>query len=260
MLFNLTDNAIKFTDRGEVRLRLESEPADEDRVRLTCTVSDTGIGIAADQMEQVFESFHQVDGSNTRRHGGSGLGLAIARQLVEMMGGELTVASTPGKGSTFTVRVTLHRRPDGPAVEPLPATTVPAGDQTAGCRRVLLAEDNEDNAEVTRAILARLDSDITVTTDGPTAVNLALTQPFDLILMDCQLPGINGVEAATRIKAGLGADRRVPIIALTANATVEQRERCRVAGMDDFLPKPFSQEQLCGLIERWLPRDRCAGS
>ncbi len=263
VITNLVGNAIKFTAAGEVSVRLQSWAADAATKGLMITVTDSGIGMAPQVQARLFKPFAQADGSTTRQFGGTGLGLAIARELVSLMGGDISLDSTPGKGSTFEVRVAL---PHATLAEPRFAQPQATAHSTrivsfTGCS-VLLAEDNPVNRDVAEAILARFGVDILVATNGAEAVEMVARHDCDLVLMDCQMPQIDGFEATRTIRqteatlrqqqAVAGDWRRLPIIALTANAMKGDRERCLAAGMDDYLAKPFSAQQLGDVLARWL--------
>ena len=260
ILTNLANNAIKFTDCGEVRLGVAAEDG-----TLCFTVSDTGIGIAADKLGSLFQPFSQVDDSFTRRYGGTGLGLAISRQLLQLMGGEITVDSVPGQGSTFRCRL--------PAI---PAELPPAGfagDDSAGeaagsapetpvaerateaaaVRPILLVDDNRINRKVVRTLLEKHGHTVAEAENGEEALALLEHRACSLILMDCQMPVMDGY-TATRLLRAREAERQqphLPVIALTAAAFDNDREQCALAGMDDFLSKPVVADQLLAAIARW---------
>jgi signal transduction histidine kinase/FixJ family two-component response regulator len=254
---NLLGNAIKFTAEGEICLRARLASTQADRAVFRFEVEDSGIGIRSDVIPRLFESFTQSDSTITRQYGGTGLGLAIVRRLCHLMGGECGVTSTYGKGSCFWFTLTLQRD-QAPRAELRTGTyrNLPAArDLAASDRRlhVLLAEDNIVNQEVAKSLLAVLACDCTVADNGQRVVELiGAPHEFDLILMDCQMPEMDGYEATRRVRElEAGSSRRLPIIALTANAMVGDREQCLAAGMDDFLSKPFQLHQLAGMIERW---------
>jgi signal transduction histidine kinase/HPt (histidine-containing phosphotransfer) domain-containing protein/ActR/RegA family two-component response regulator len=263
---NLLGNAIKFTERGEVMLRLEVAGRQEDRVHLVLTVRDSGIGIPLAAQVHIFEHFRQADGSTTRRYGGTGLGLAICRSLVGMMGGTISVDSTPGQGAAFTVRLALAhgRLPAVPPGAPWRAKALPGSTQAVGGGlpqklrgRVLLAEDNESNQVVARAQLERIGLEVIVVGDGQQALDVLASEPVDLVLMDCQMPVLDGYSATEALRRReAGSDRRMPVIALTANAMKGDRERCQAAGMDEYLAKPYGGDELLALLARWLPAER----
>jgi len=255
MLVNLLGNAFKFTERGTVCLRAELEPGAEEMV-LHMAVSDSGIGIPADKLEEIFASFAQVDGSVSRKYGGTGLGLAITRRLAEMMGGGVWAESTPGQGSTFHFRVQLMRA-DAAGLEPaaprLPAT-LPLG---AGLR-ILLAEDHPVNQILARKILQKRGHMVTVAGNGREALAALAAERFDLVLMDIQMPELDGLEATRLIRAGTDPriDREIPIIALTAHAMAGDRERLLAAGMSDYLGKPLDAALLIQTVEGLGDEDR----
>jgi CheY-like chemotaxis protein len=250
VLTNLVGNAIKFTDSGAVSVsvgRLDGQ-------RLRFAVQDTGIGLAPGEGARIFDAFAQVDVSHSRRHGGTGLGLAISRQIIALMGGGIGVDSTLGQGSTFWFEV-----PFQPARQAL-ANQAPDPLGTTAPRlhgHVLVVEDNEVNQLVAQGFLESFGLQISLAENGLRAVEIVARQRFDLVLMDCQMPELDGFEATQRIRArehalGTGAGAAVPIIALTANAFEGERERCFSAGMNDFIPKPFTQAELHSVLARWL--------
>ena len=239
-LLNLIGNAVKFTDKGAVRVSLGADSRGKQRF----AVKDTGIGIAPERQAKIFERFTQADTSVVRRFGGSGLGLAISRSIVEAMGGQIGVFSTEGAGSTFWFTVDL---PEAPTLGWIEATV----QADAGCSgaRVLLVDDNVGNCELFRALLEQPCVDVTCASSGPEGIALVRTTPFDVVFMDVQMPGMDGLEATRRIRA-LGFDA-LPIVALTANVLVAQIEKCKQAGMNDHLGKPFGSKDLLASIARW---------
>ncbi len=244
VLLNLVGNAVKFTDTGKVALRCEVSPGPApDRYRVRLTVSDTGVGISAEQQETIFEPFVQADQGTARRFGGSGLGLSIVTQLVKAMDGKLSLDSEPGRGTTVTVDLLLA---PGPKVEAKPEATPAVPKRSL---RLLLVEDNPINQQVVRLMLAQWDCEVEVASDGFEAVRMVLEEShrFDLVLMDCQMPGMDGMEATRRIRAG---GSTVPIVALTANATPSDRAMCLAAGMDDFTTKPIRLDALQSVLVR----------
>jgi two-component system, sensor histidine kinase len=255
VLVNLLGNAVKFTEQGEVRVSVSAERRAGGRVALRLGVRDTGIGIAADKQERIFGAFIQADGSTTRKFGGTGLGLAISNRLVALMGGRIAVESAPGAGSLFhfTVDLGVH---DGPVHdEETSAVTTPRVVATARPGlRVLLAEDNAVNQRVAQRFLERLGHTVTVANDGREAVECWRGQPFDLVLMDVQMPEMDGFEAVAAIRAAERASGlRTPVVALTAHAMSGDRERCLAAGMDGYLTKPVRLAQLVAAIDDVLP-------
>jgi CheY-like chemotaxis protein len=256
VLVNLVSNAVKFTERGEVTVSIEpaaAPGATPGGASVRFTVRDTGIGIPADKQRAIFEPFTQADGSTSRRYGGTGLGLTISRRLVEMMGGRLEVASEPGHGAAFSFELPfdLHTAvvPAGsPAAEQVPPRPHSV---TARPLTVLVAEDNPVNQRLATAILRRRGHQVVLAADGLKAVELARTSPVDVILMDVQMPGMNGFEATAALRATeAGGARHTPIVALTAHALNGDRERCLEAGMDDYVTKPLQADRLIEIVER----------
>lgn len=254
VLVNFFGNAVKFTERGQIRLSaaVESEGADDWLLRFE--VEDTGIGIDENAQLQLFESFGQADGSMTRRHGGTGLGLAINRRLAELMGGGVGVESRPGVGSRFWVTVRLGKAEAATAAESasdwLDSATPPTAELPPA--RLLLAEDNPINQEVAVALLQDLGMRVDVADNGAQAVELARHNGYDLILMDVQMPLLDGLEATRAIRA-LPAHAATPILAMTANAFAEDRAQCMAAGMNDHLGKPVEPRMLAAMLHKWLP-------
>jgi len=248
ILVNLIGNAIKFTEVGSVQIDAHWQVLDHQLIWLTCTVRDTGIGISAERLENMFVAFQQADSSISRRYGGTGLGLPIARTLAERMGGTLQAESHEGKGSLFTLQIplALSQRSATPLREPR------LGDDAQGVgKRVLLVEDNPVNQTVIEAMLRSLGCVVCVVGDGAQAIHEVGQQPFDAVLMDCRLPIVDGYEATRRIRQ-LPEHARLPIIALTANALLGDREACLHAGMNDYLAKPFKRTDLKQILQRWL--------
>lgn len=253
ILINLLANAVKFTEKGSVCMSVDTDgdsfSVTDDQIRLLFKVTDTGIGIPDEKVDQVFESFTQADDSLGRRFGGSGLGLAISRQLATMMQGELTVESLEGNGSTFTFEVVLGRiRNTRPPNSNYSASALINKD-TNGKLRVLIADDNEANRRVLGKLLLRLGHDVVEAIDGERAVALCAEKRPDVILMDVQMPVLNGLEAAARIRQA--GNHNVPIIALTAHCMHEDRVRCEAAGMTDYLGKPFDPRKLIELLNQY---------
>ncbi len=237
VLVNLVDNALKFTERGRVRLAVESEGRKGYIARLRFSVRDTGIGIPGENLKGIFDKFTQVDSSASRRYAGCGLGLAISKQLVELMGGELQVASRLGQGSEFffVLDFSVVESPceDEPFPEERTEKSVPTG------LKVLVAEDNDVSQEVALTILGRLGCEIELAADGRQAVEMAARVEYDAIFMDCQMPGIDGFDAVKKIRRHeAGSSRHVHVIAMTAHSLEEDSDRCLAAGMDDFIAKP----------------------
>jgi signal transduction histidine kinase/ActR/RegA family two-component response regulator len=255
ILLNLAGNALKFTEHGSITLgtrRLEDNPHD---VLLRIEVADTGIGISVEDQKRLFIAFEQADGSMTRKYGGTGLGLAITKRLVKMMGGEIGVESTLGQGSTFWFTVRLGKSND--AVLPVPTFTGKTADKRlldeyAGTR-ILLAEDEPINQEVSRGLLEDAGLVVDLAEDGQQALELAKQNTYALILMDMQMPQLNGVEATMAIRALPNYDQ-IPILAMTANAFDEDRQVCLDAGMNDYITKPVDPDVLYNTLLGWLKR------
>ena len=247
VLFNLIGNAVKFTERGGVSVLTSQAMIGADRVELHLAVRDTGIGIDAHALPRLFERFTQADSSTARRFGGSGLGLALSRDIVNLMGGHISVETDAGIGSTFHVVVpmALGQRAQLDAQDSI--ADIPA-DMLA--LNVLVAEDNEVNQLVIEATLKQLGHRCEVVSDGRAAVRRVAEKHFDVVLMDIQMPELDGVAAAREIRRLNGAAARVPIIALTANAMAQDRDAYLAAGMDDYVSKPISSRQLAKVIER----------
>lgn len=253
ILVNLIGNALKFTEQGGIRVICRWQPLAHDVLWLSCAVHDSGIGIPAERLEHMFSAFQQADNSISRRYGGTGLGLTIARTLAECMGGTLKAESQINHGSVFTLELPLpylsqrtprfiqsnERLPDGSG------------------ELILLVEDNPVNQTVTEAMLRSLGYRVQLAADGALAVQSATRQSFDLILMDCRLPRMDGYEACQRIRQ-LPQCAETPIVALTANALQGDRERCLDAGMNDYLSKPFKRAELQQVLQRWLRRREIA--
>ncbi len=248
VLLNLTGNAIKFTSEGRIDVTVSLLAREGRSARLRFGIRDTGIGIDPATQRKLFSAFSQGDSSTSRRFGGTGLGLAISQRLVEHMGGKIRVESTPGKGSEFHFDLVFAISADAAIPQTVSAPT--AGPLMSG--RLLVVEDDRVNQRVIEMMLHHLGLHTAIVTNGEAAIEVAVMQPWDAVLMDCQMPGIDGFEATRRIRARL-AGKHLPIIALTANAMASDREACLDAGMDDFVPKPIRQEELRAALERWLP-------
>ena len=253
ILLNLAGNAVKFTERGAVEVEVGLAASEAETITLEFRVLDTGIGLSAEQIDGLFEAFRQADASSTRKYGGTGLGLTIAKQLVELMGGRISVESTVGRGSVFTFTATFGRVTEAPVAPagPGPEDIAAAQARLAGTR-VLVAEDNAFNQLVIKRLLTRFEATVTVCATGAEAIAALEQTPYDLVLMDVQMPEMDGYEATRRI-------RRIPalagqrIIAMTANAMQDDRQRCLDAGMDDFETKPIDPDRLYLTLAKWLP-------
>ncbi len=252
-LLNFAVNGIKFTDRGKVHIGARLiEESDRDAL-LRFEVTDTGIGITSDALARLFSAFEQADNSISRKYGGTGLGLALSRKLAQLMGGDAGADSQPGVGSTFwfSVRLTKSEQPLGHGTPPLPGQALLELRRDHAGRTILLVEDEPVNREIGKLVLEDAGLAVQLAEDGVAALELIRKQHFDLILMDMQMPRMDGL-AATRAIRALPDWQQVPIVALTANAFAEDRLRCQAAGMNDFLSKPFEPEQFYAVILRWL--------
>jgi hypothetical protein len=257
ILLNYAGNAVKFTERGEVCVHAWMESQDSDSVMLRFEVSDTGIGIEPEHIDRLFNAFEQVENSLTRSYGGTGLGLAINKRLAQLMGGDAGVRSTPGKGSTFWFTARLGKAP-GAEVHASPEKAANPMEMLkarhAG-KQVLIAEDIAVNQVIFRRILERAGLKVTTANDGREAVERVSSQAFDIVLMDMQMPKMDGLAATREIRA-LPRGGDVPIIAMTGNAFEEDRARCLAAGMNDFIVKPVRVDDLCQAVLQWLSADQ----
>jgi signal transduction histidine kinase len=253
-LLNFATNALKFTERGFVRLAMQTLADEPETVLLRFEVSDSGIGIAPETLRRLFNAFEQADNSTTRKYGGTGLGLAITRRLAQMMGGDAGAESTEGEGSTFWFTVRLRKAADLPVANRRDDSDAENRlRQLHGGRSVLVVEDEPINREIITLILEEAGLEVTVAEDGQAALEQMARSRFDLVLMDMQMPRMDGLEATRRIRK-LPVGSALPIIAMTANAFVEDKASCFAAGMDDFVAKPVRPEALYPVILRWLER------
>ncbi len=250
VLINFMTNAIKFTERGEVRLRMRCLSVVASRVLLRIEVRDTGIGIAEEKQKDLFQSFTQADGSTTRKYGGTGLGLAIVRQLVLLMGGKIGLESEPGQGSTFWCELEFPVV----AAQSQDQKEDPGKTEDAALQgHVLLVEDNKVNQMVAGKMLAAMGLTVDLADDGEKALAALAEKRYDLVFMDCQMPVLDGYEATRTFRSReTQSGKRLPIIAMTANAMEGDRQKCLEAGMDDYIAKPVKKELLRKLLGQWL--------
>ncbi|MCK9566342.1 MAG: PAS domain S-box protein, partial [Methanothrix sp.] len=267
ILVNLGSNAVKFTDKGKIVIAASLENEDERNATIRFSVSDTGIGIPASRQDIIFSLFTQVDGSTTRKYGGTGLGLAISRQLAELMGGMIGVQSEEGKGSTFWFTAVFEKQParlgsagerpieiEGEGAIDRIETKPDISQSFKRKMRILVAEDNPVNQKVAQALLRKMGLQSDVVANGQEAVNALQTTPYDLVLMDCQMPEMDGYEATSKIRQqeSKALNPCIPIIAMTALVMQGDREKCIQAGMNDFIAKPVLRRDLANMLTRWL--------
>jgi PAS domain S-box-containing protein len=271
ILVNLVGNAVKFTERGQVTVSMRKASEMEGAITLQFDVTDTGIGIGVKQQSRLFESFVQADDSLSRKYGGTGLGLAISRQLVELLGGQIGVESELGRGSRFWLRVPFRKVSPAEQLAALVVATAPAAPSRRAAAvqapaeehprhgakppaRILLVEDNLLNQKLTKTLLEKAGYQVDVAENGKQALAAVQTTSFDLILMDCQMPEMDGYETTQAIRRQERSGHHVPIIALTAHAMAGDREKCLEAGMDDYVSKPTNTTDLRRAVSQWLER------
>jgi len=265
VLLNLVGNAIKFIRHGEVSVHVSVETASAAQTLVRCAVHDTGVGLSSGQQQRLFQPFTQADSSMTRRFGGTGLGLAISKRLVEAMGGGIGVTSEEGQGSTFWISVPFAVVLPSSDGEPVVAGTE-SGEMQVGVlprvpqSKLLIAEDNPVNQKLVVAQLRKLGYQGVVVANGREALAAVETGQYALVLMDCQMPELDGFAATAAIRQREGNRRRLPIIAMTANAMQGDREACLAAGMDDYVSKPVKIGDLRAVIERWRGRSEALES
>jgi signal transduction histidine kinase/CheY-like chemotaxis protein len=249
VLANLISNAIKFTSTGKISFCIDSDGNSESGLKLKFVIQDTGIGIAPQDQARIFEAFIQVDSSSTRLYQGTGLGLSICRKIVHLMGGEIGVESVLGKGSTFWFTVALE--PFHPAVSTSANDTLPMVNASPTSATILVVEDVEVNQILLEQMLQRLGYHCDLVNNGQEALERLAQKSYELVIMDCQMPVVNGYEATRRLRQQ-DPHHQTIVIGVTAHAMLGDREKCLAAGMDDYLSKPFRMEDLSDLLQRWL--------
>ncbi len=261
VLMNLVGNAIKFTERGEVAVNVKVDKASESRHELTFEVTDTGIGIPGDKLPILFDRFSQVDSSDARKYGGTGLGLAISKQLVELMGGTIHVESEVGKGSKFIFSIPLDvsEAQDLDKLKVSYTSQLPDNSKQLSCKaRVLVVEDNVVNQRVAQGMLEKMNVTVDLADNGQLGLDKLTEAEYDLVLMDIQMPVMDGYQASRSIRneaTGI-INHQVPVIAMTASAMQDDQDKCYQAGMNDFIPKPVDPRHLANMLMKWLP-DLC---
>ncbi len=247
VLTNLIGNAIKFTERGYVKLSVSCETLDTSHASLKLEVRDSGIGIEAEAIDDLFAEFTQADQATTRKFGGTGLGLAITKKLLSIMSCEISAASTPGQGTCFTIR---GRFPlgEGTIIESDDNTSIPSKYDA----RILLVEDIRANQLIASKMLQNMGVNVDLAVDGQQAIEQFKMEQYDLIFMDCRMPVVDGYQATVEIRKREKNDSRIPIIALTANASEEDRQLCSQSGMDDVITKPFRKVDIQSCLQQWL--------
>jgi signal transduction histidine kinase/ActR/RegA family two-component response regulator len=256
IVLNYVSNAVKFTHQGNISIVATLLSHHDKEIWVKIAVADTGIGIPESSQGRLFEKFTQVDSSTTRRYSGTGLGLAISKELAHLMGGSVALESTPGRGSTFWVELPLavaefaEATSDRPSPRPRP--------DFRSCR-VMLVEDNAVSQKLAASMLQRLGCDVTCASDGMEALQLFGSGTWDLIFMDCQMPGVDGYSAVRQIRSREAGHTHVPVVALTAHVSEGERELCSSSGMDDYITKPLSSDELIKVIERWVQPPRPMG-
>jgi CheY-like chemotaxis protein len=253
VLFNLVGNALKFTEAGCVEVSVDAMPNGEGAALMHLAVRDTGMGIPPEHLPNLFTRFSQGDESEVRRFGGTGLGLAIAKQLIELMGGRIWAESEPGKGSTFRIKLPLALA-DGVRASPA-ADTLGAAEPLTGLR-ILTVDDNAVNLLVLDQLLSSFDHEVAKAASGAEALAALATTPFDLVLLDIQMPGMTGVEVLQELRAGDGPNRDAPVVALTADVTSGGRQRYLDLGFTEHSPKPIQIQELMDSIGRAMAAPR----
>ncbi|MCG8613825.1 MAG: response regulator, partial [Pseudomonadales bacterium] len=249
-------NAVKFTAHGSIELKVSADKTEDGRWGIDMQVSDTGVGIPATRIRKLFNAYEQVGSTTTRAHG-TGLGLTICKLLVDLMDGDISVTSEPNRGTTFRVHLCLPAVPKGfafPEQGELESKTSGITPGAINCRRVLVVDDDATNRLVVRKMLEYLNCLVDCAQDGAIALSMASNTEYDLILMDHNMPHMDGIECVRRLR-GLNCSNDVPVVALTGADDRESREACTAAGMNDFLHKPVEMKQLLNVVNKWMQED-----
>ncbi|MGF1637673.1 MAG: response regulator, partial [Cyclobacteriaceae bacterium] len=253
ILINLLNNAIKFTNEGTVELNCASQPLSDSKTLVTLTIKDSGLGMSADQIRRIFDRFSQAQADTTRKYGGTGLGLNIVKKLVDLHNGSLEVVSTPGKGSEFIINLPFVLTDDYAVLQ----TNVDKGSQSLvldPTLRILVVEDNPINQELAKTVLEGFGSQVEVADNGVKCIELLQKHKYDLILMDIQMPEMDGYETTKTIREVFSLE--VPIIAMTANVLSSEIDKCIISGMNDYLSKPFKTIDLYNIIKKHSPESK----
>ncbi len=259
IIINLVGNAIKFTKQGQITVSVSCLKLALQSAELEINVIDTGIGISKEQLAKIFGAFNQGDSGTTRRFGGTGLGLAVTRQLVELMGGRIDVSSEINKGSIFSINISFPIVIDPKTIDGIKKEDVSSAEvienpleEMPVSRHILLVEDNIVNQKVAQALLKKMGYQVSIADNGRIAVEMCQNQAYDFILMDCQMPEMDGYEATISIRAGTSINKKIPIIAMTANAMAGDREKCLAVGMNDYLTKPVNNSVLKACLQKFI--------
>ena len=253
ILMNLIGNAVKFTQKGYVKVKFIKLEEDESSLTFKCEVEDTGIGISPSVIGRLFQPFVQADESTTRKYGGTGLGLSISKRLVELMGGEMGVNSIEGQGSTFWFRLRLPKSKNTVNAQGGSEAQAMINRDLAKLARILVVEDNKINQLVISKMIVGLGFNVDVVSSGPEALQCLLERPYDLMMLDCHMPQMDGYTVAGIIRQGDPYPQSIPIVAFTADAMKGDREKCLEAGMNDYLVKPISKAKFIRVLLKWVP-------
>jgi CheY-like chemotaxis protein len=253
VLLNLTNNAIKFTEQGTVTMQIMGTTSTPTHAGLEIKVKDNGIGISSVVLETLFDSFKQADESTTRKYGGTGLGLAISKQIIDLMGGNIIAQSEPQVGSTFIISLHLKRDEKSHQEESVIYVDEETETETKLSGHIMVVDDSDINRIIAQYMAEGFGLTVSMAENGQQAVEKIQTHHFEMILMDCEMPIMDGYEASRTIRSLQSLEARTPIVAVTANAYEENRKKCKEAGMDDFLSKPIMEDALLEMLKKWMP-------